>query len=143
MKNHMAPREAATLVSQRTKIKCSHNNSDWNSSLMLRLKKQKCRCQQMMNSAKLIAFLFCSLASRMNFKLNCCGYTLCVLHTWFLWWFIGFWNIAAWYFSQRGHQPPWAPNLHSGQITIMTEFIHALELLAPCMWLTWGAACSY
>jgi len=38
-------------------------------------KKQKCHCQHMMNSARLIACLFCFLASKMNFKLNRCGYT--------------------------------------------------------------------
>jgi hypothetical protein len=27
--------------------------------------------------------------------------------------------------------------------TITTEFIYALELLAPCMWLTWSVVCSY
>ena len=38
------------------KVKCSRNNSDWNSSLMLRLKKQKCHCQHMMISAKVDCF---------------------------------------------------------------------------------------
>ena len=124
------------------KVKCSRNNSDWNSSLMLRLKKQKSLSAHDEQCQSWLLFYFDSwhLGWISNWIVPA---TLFVLHTWFLWWFLGFWNITAWYFSQRGHQSPWAPNLHSGQITITTEFIYALELLAPCMRLTWGVACSY
>jgi len=41
--------------------------------------------------------------------------TLCVVHTWFLWWF--FWNIATWWCSAALLQPQlwlWLLDLHSG-----------------------------